>query len=164
MQKVYKRTPASKTGHNVNPEDSLLVFENALPPGNRYDGYSYKEMFVVDPTLEFYISLRERLVELIKSKGFADDLTPGDITFALHDAKTKSERPPKAEEPKYLGAKVVDQGVLWEAVVTDAENTGGMVWFTSGGGPGKDWDAFSDEVKILFGGYPAKVELYEEKH
>lgn len=60
---------------------------------------------------------------------------------------------PKPEEPKYLGAKVVDKGVLWEALIEDAEGTGGMVWFRVNVRAGQDWDAFSDDVKILFDGY-----------
>lgn len=80
--------------------------------------------------------------------------------FSMNDEHTRAVlelliNPPKhkPEEPKYLGAKVADKGVLWEALIEDAEGTGGMVWFRVNVRAGQDWDAFSDDVKILFGGY-----------
>lgn len=134
--------------------------DRVLVPGNRDDGWrdgngsffhSDARAGKIDEGVALFND--EESMELLKST----------LERAGHPVNTGTARAivklliwpptPKPEEPKYLGAKVADRGVLYEAIVAEAENTGGMVWFTRGGVVGQDWDAFSNEVQILFDGY-----------
>lgn len=136
--KLYKQTRGFQEGAMYMLSDADVK--------NR--GSEFREMFVIDPEDEDVLYKISSSI----SEGLDGDtmLTPDELRDVLFDALTED---PKPEEPKNLGAKVVDNGVLYEARVAKAENTGGMVWYGAGTTVGKDWDGFSADVKIVFTGY-----------